>query len=492
MEVIASAIGLTIPAKTAAFSDVVSGRFAMNAFMMLVSGIAAIGGFLYGYDTGIISGALLSIADEFKLGHTMQEIVASAILLGAIAGGLSAGLVSDRFGRRRTIMMIAAIFALGAVGAALAPSAALLAIARVFLGVAVGGSSQAVPTYIAELAPPARRGTLVTAFNLAIGLGIALASVVGYTLHGVWSWRWMVGVAACPAASLLVAMTWLPESPRWLASKDRGDEARVALGRVRADAATVDTEMDEIMDKAKQTGEQRTAGWSGLAAGWVRPAVLCGLGVAAFTQLSGIEMMIYYAPTILKGVGFGPSSALLSSMMVAVDYLVMTAIGLSVVEHVGRRRLSLLMIPGAAISLVVFGGLFVMGLAGPGQSWLVVTCLLVYMAFNSGGLQVVGWLTGSEIYPLAVRGAGTSAQAGVVWGADLLVTATALTMVQVLGTGGTMWVYAGMNVLAFVFIWFVMPETAGHSLEDIEGALRSDRFRPARGRAPDREMEPAG
>jgi len=463
----------------------------LNAFMMLVSGIAAIGGFLYGYDTGIISGALLSIADEFKLGHTMQELVASAILVGAVIGGLSAGWISDRYGRRATIMMIAAIFAVGALGAALAPTAILLAVARVFLGVAVGGSSQAVPTYIAELAPPARRGNLVTVFNLAIGVGITLASVVGYTLHGVWSWRWMVGVASIPAAILLIAMIWLPESPRWLVSKDRGDEARTALGRVRAGTADVDAELDEILQVTKQTGKQRTAGWSGLAAGWVRPAVVCGLGVAAFTQLSGIEMMIYYAPTILKGVGFGPSAALLSSMMIAVDYLVMTAIGLSVVERIGRRRLSLFMIPGAAISLVVFGGLFVVGLAGPGQSWLVVGCLLVYMAFNAGGLQVVGWLTGSEVYPLSVRGAGTSAQAGVVWGADLLVTATALTMVQILGTGGTMWVYAGMNVLAFAFIWFLVPETAGHSLEDIEGALRSNRFRPARGRAPDQEMEPA-
>ena len=463
----------------------------MNAFMVAVSAIAAIGGFLYGYDTGIISGALLSITDEFRLGHTMQELVASAILLGAIVGGLSSGWVSDRFGRRTTIMTIAAIFAVGAVGASLAPNAILLAVARIVLGIAVGGSSQAVPTYIAELAPPARRGNLVTMFNLAIGVGIAVASVVSYTLHDAWSWRWMVGVAAIPATALLVAMFWLPESPRWLVSKDRGDEARAALHRVRADTNNVDAEYEDIQQVTKKTGSARTAGWTGLFAAWVRPATICGLGVAAFTQLSGIEMMIYYAPTILKGVGFGPSAALLSSMMIAVDYLVMTAIGLSVVERIGRRRLSLFMIPGAAISLVVFGALFVLGIAGAGHSWLVVGCLLVYMAFNSGGLQVVGWLTGSEVYPLSVRGAGTSAQAGVVWGADLLVTATALTMVQLLGTGGTMWVYAGMNVLAFVFIWFLMPETAGHSLEDIEGALRSDRFRPARGQAPEREMEPA-
>ena len=464
----------------------------MNGFMRLVSVIAAIGGALYGYDTGIISGALLSITDEFKLGHTEQELVASAILLGAVAGGLGCGWCSDRFGRRVTIIAIAAVFCLGAVGASLAPGAVTLGLARIVLGIAVGGSSQAVPTFIAELAPADRRGTLVTAFNVAIGVGITVAALVGYFLHGVWSWRWMVGIAAAPAAVLLASMVFLPETPRWLASKDRGDDARASLQRVRTEDADIDGEMDEIGKITASTRKAKTRGWCGLADGWVRPAVVCGLGVAAFTQLSGIEMMIYYAPTILKGAGFGPDSALLSSMGIAAVYLVMTCIGLAVVDRVGRRRLSLLMIPGATLALIVLGAFFMLGMTGGKQAWLLVGCLLIYMAFNSGGLQVVGWLTGSEVYPFSVRGAGTSAQAGMVWGADLLVTATALTLVQWIGTSGTMWVYAGMNVLAFLFIWRFVPETAGHSLEEIETALHEDRFRPALGKQPDKELAPAG
>ena len=186
----------------------------MSPFMLSVSGIAAICGFLYGYDTGIISAALLSITDEFKLGHTMQEIVASAILVGAVIGGVFCGWFSDRYGRRTAIIIIAAVFATGATAASLAPSAVTLALARVFLGLAVGASSQAVPIYIAELAPSARRGNLVTAFNVAIGIGILVASLVGYFLHGVLSWRWMIAVAAVPAVILLVSMFWLPETPR--------------------------------------------------------------------------------------------------------------------------------------------------------------------------------------------------------------------------------------------------------------------------------------
>lgn len=464
----------------------------MNGFMRLVSIVAAIGGALYGYDTGIIAGALLSIADDFKLGHTEQELVASAILLGAVAGGLCCGWFSDRFGRRTAIITIAAVFCVGAVGAGLAPDATLLALARVVLGIAVGGSSQAIPTYIAELAPADRRGQLVTAFNVAIGIGITVAALVGYFLHGVLSWRWMVGVAAVPAAILLASMFFLPETPRWLASKDRTDDARAALERVRTGDADLDGEMDEMQKAIANNRKARTRGWKGLLDPWVRPAVICGLGVAAFTQLSGIEMMIYYAPTVLKGAGFGPDAALLSSMGIAVVYLVMTCIGLAVVDRVGRRRLSLLMIPGATVALLVLGALFMMGMTNGPQAWWLIGCLLVYMAFNSGGLQVVGWLTGSEVYPFSVRGAGTSARAGTVWGADLLVTATALTLVEAIGTSGTMWVYAAMNVLAFLFIWRLVPETAGHSLEDIETALHEDRFRPALGRDPEHELRPAG
>ena len=371
---------------------------------------------------------------------------------------------------------------MGAISASLASSALLLGLARVLLGVAVGGSSQAIPVYIAELAPREHRGSLVTAFNVAIGVGIATAALVGYFLHGVWSWRWMIGIAAVPAAILLVSMFFLPETPRWLASKDRIDDARASLRRVRPEGEDTEGEVHELQNVTRETREAKTRGWRGLWAPWVRPAVICGLGVAAFTQLSGIEMMIYYAPTILKGAGFGPDSALLSSMGIAVVYLIMTCIGLAVVDRVGRRRLSLLMIPGATIALLVLGTLFMLGMTSGRDAWWLVGCLLVYMAFNSGGLQVVGWLTGSEVYPLAVRGAGTSAQAGTVWVADLLVTVTALTLVEAIGTSGTMWVYAAMNVFAFLFIWFMVPETSGRSLEDIETTLREGRFLPAAGK----------
>jgi len=446
--------------------------------MWLAAATAAIGGFLYGYDTGIIAGALLSITVDFALPHAMQEIVAAAILFGATLGGLGAGFVSDRFGRRHTIIAIAALFTLGAIAASLAPDAILLALARVVLGIAVGAASQSIPAYVAELAPAEHRGRLVVAFSVAIGLGILTASLVGYGLHNVLSWRLMIAVGAVPAVVLFAAMFALPESPRWLVAQGRCDAARTALARVRPAAGDLDGELDGISDAIAQS-DTSTPGWRGLAERWVRPAVIAGCGTAAFTQLVGIEMMIYYAPTLLKGVGFGEGSALLTNVGIAAIYLVMTATGLAIVDRVGRRRLTLVTLPGAALSLAALGALFATGRTGPGDAPFVIGCLFLFMMFQAGGLQVIGWLTGSEVYPLRVRAAGTSAQAATVWGANLLLTGTALTLIHYLGAGGAMWVYAGLNALAFVFVWRWLPELKGRSLEEVEDALRQNQFTPA-------------
>jgi sugar porter (SP) family MFS transporter len=450
----------------------------MTRFMWIVAATAAIGGFLYGYDTGIISGALLSISEEYQLTHSMQEAVAAAILLGATIGGLGTGVFTDHFGPRRTIIAIAALFTLGAAAASLAPNPTLLAIARVVLGIAVGASSQAVPAYVAELAPAARRGTLVVAFSVAIGLGILTASLVGYGLHGVLSWRWMIAVGAVPAGVLFLAMFALPESPRWLVAHGRPDEARKALARVRRPTDDLDEELAAAAEVNRRSQASHTRGWRGLAEPWVRPAVIAGCGTAAFTQLVGIEMMIYYTPTLLKGVGFGESSALLTNVGIAAIYLVMTALGLAIVDRVGRRRLALLTLPGAALSLALLGTLFATGRTGPADTPYVIGSLFLFMVFQAGGLQVIGWLTGAEVYPLSVRAAGTSAQAGTVWGSNLLLTGTALSLIHHLGAGGAMWVYAGLNGLAFLFVWRFLPEMKGRSLESVEEALRQNRFTP--------------
>jgi sugar porter (SP) family MFS transporter len=449
----------------------------VGTFLYVITGVTAIAGFLYGYDTGIISGALLPISSEFGLGHRMQEIVASAILVGAVIGALSCGTISERIGRKRTIMTVACVFCAGSLASSLAPSPVFLAFARILLGFAVGGSSQVTPMYIAELAPPSRRGRLVISFNLSIGVGILVANIVGFTLQDVWSWRWMIAAAVFPALILLLCMLRLPESPRWLAENVSMERARAVLESVRDNASDVNFEMDEIRQVVAAGGSGRKAKWSMLLEPWIRPAAIAAFGVAAFTQLGGLETMIYYTPTVLSGAGFGKSAALLASLGVSIVFVSMTAIGRHIVDRVGRRRLTLVMVPGTVISLIVLGTMFRLGMAKTqtGSMWLVA-CLLIYMVFNAGGVQVIGWLMGSEMFPLAIRGKASSVHAATLWGSNLIITSTALSTVALLGTGGAMWVYAGLNFLCFLFVWRFVPETTGHSLEDIENHLRAGKF----------------
>jgi hypothetical protein len=279
---------------------------------------------------------------------------------------------------------------------------------------------------------------------------------------------------------MLILMLGLPESPRWLVKHDQQDLARRVLERIRADGADIGTELDGIVDVEEQErgAEKHCKGFSGLRLPWIRPALIVGCGIAVFTQLSGIEMIIYYAPTILTSNGFSTAAALRVSVGLGGTYLIMMFVGLSIVDRIGRRRLTLTMIPGAAAALGVLGTLWVTGHHGRDSIAFIIACLIVFMFFNAGGLQLMGWLTGSEIYPLPVRGAGTATQAASLWSTNLLITLTLLTIINGIGAGPTMWLYAAFNVAAWVFVFLRMPELTGRSLEQIEGQLRSGHFRP--------------
>ncbi|GAA1826711.1 sugar porter (SP) family MFS transporter [Microlunatus capsulatus] len=446
--------------------------------MLMAAVVSAISALLYGYDTGIISGALLQISEDFTIGTGMEQVIAASILFGAVLGAFVCSRLSERLGRRRTVLLVSAVFVVGSLACAVAPNAAGLSLARVVLGFAVGGATQVVPMYVAELAPASKRGRLVLTFQLGIGAGIVIATLVGAT--EVVPWRVSVGSAAVPALIMGLLMLRLPESPRWLVKGDRHDEAREALRGVREDGSDLGPELDEIValeDRERDAGSGNR-GWRGLRKRWVRPALVVGCGIAVFTQLSGIEMIIYYAPTILTDNGFSTTAALRVSVALGVTYLVMMIVGLAIVDKVGRRRLTLIMVPGAAVSLAVLGALFVTGHSGRGDVPFIVACLVVFMFFNAGGLQLMGWLTGSEIYPLAVRSAGTSAQSMTLWATNMLITLTLLSIIEGIGVGLTMWLYAAFNVAAWVFVYLRMPELTGHSLEGIEGRLREGRFRP--------------
>ncbi|MET7289940.1 sugar porter family MFS transporter [Streptomyces sp. NPDC005573] len=450
----------------------------LNGRMLMAAVVSAISGLLYGYDTGIISGALLQISKEFHVGNTMKETIAAGILLGAVIGSLGCSLLCERFGRHRTILLVCCVFIAGSLTCSFAPTAVTLALARVLLGFAVGGATQTVPMYVAELAPRAIRGRLVLCFQLAIGVGIVIATIVGAS--EAVSWRVAIGAAAVPALIMLLGQLRLPESPRWLVEQGRRDEAERVLADVRPDGYDVSSEMEEIVALAGQQRRvgKRDRGWRGLRQPWIRPALVVGCGIAVFTQLSGIEMIIYYAPTILTDNGFPTADALRISVALGVTYLVMMVVGLWIVDKVGRRRLTLVMVPGAAVSLFVLGAFFVTGHSSRAFVPAIVACLVTFMFFNAGGLQLMGWLTGSEIYPLTVRAAATSVQSATLWSTNLLITLTLLTMIGAFGVGQVFWIYGLFNVAAWLFVWRRMPELTGHSLEDIENHLKKGEFHP--------------
>ncbi|TQS43057.1 sugar porter family MFS transporter [Cryptosporangium phraense] len=447
----------------------------LTGSVIVVALVSAISGLLYGYDTGIISGALLQIGDDFGIGHVWEQTITASILVGAVIGALTCSRLAERRGRHGTLLLIGIVFVVGAVAASLSPEPITLSLSRLVLGFAVGGATQTAPVYVAELAPSAYRGRLVLFFQIAIGVGIVIATIVGAA--EVIDWRLAIGLAAVPAGLMFLLMLRLPESPRWLARE--GGDARAALARVRADDADLDQELHEIEENVKEEQEASTRGWAGLKKAWVRPALVVGCGLAVFTQLSGIEMIVYYTPTILTDNGFGDSTALRVSVALGLTYLVAQLVGLAIIDRVGRRRLTLVTLPFAALALIVLGTFFATGHSGKSMVPWIIATLVFFMACTAGGIQLMGWLTGSEIYPLATRAAGAAAQSASLWGTNVLITLTLLSLMNAIGTGPTFWLYALFNVVAFVFLYRKMPELTGHSLEQIEDHLQKGKFKPA-------------
>jgi sugar porter (SP) family MFS transporter len=452
-------------------------RDRLTGSVVVVALVSAISGLLYGYDTGIISGALLQIGNDFGIGHVWEQVIAASILVGAVAGALACSRLAERRGRHGTLLLIGVVFVVGAVAASLSPEPVSLSLSRLVLGFAVGGATQTAPVYVAELAPTSYRGRLVLFFQIAIGVGIVIATIVGAA--EIIDWRVAIGMAAVPASIMFVLMLKLPESPRWLAREGHLDRAREALARVRHRDSDLSGELRAIQDNVRAERHATTRGWAGLKAAWVRPALVVGCGLAIFTQLSGIEMIVYYSPTILTDNGFSNSTALRVSVGLGLTYLTAQLIGLAVIDRVGRRRLTLLTLPCAAVALILLGAFFVTGNAGKSMIPWIVATLIAFMAFTAGGIQLMGWLTGSEIYPLATRAAGAALQSASLWATNVLITLTLLSTMRAIGTGQTFWLYAAFNVIAFVFLYRKMPELTGRSLEEIEDHLEQRKFRPA-------------
>ena len=440
-------------------------------FVHIAALFAALGGLLFGYDTGVISGALIFIKRDFGLTTTAEEIVVSGVLLGATIGAILGGRMSDRFGRRRVLLVTAMIFGIGALASALAPSPMILIVSRIVLGIAIGLSSTTVPVYLSEVSPPHARGWVVSLFQLAVTAGIVSAYLVDYAFASVGGWRWMLGLAVAPAIIFGTGMFFLPETPRWLIRSGRHEIARGILIRIR-ESADVDLEITEIQTSLAEQVHRGT--WTDLLHRHVRPALIIGLGLAVFQQITGINTVIYYAPKILQSAGFASASgAILATAGVGVVNFGMTIVAMLLVDRAGRRPLLLVGIAGMIVTLAMLALSF--HIQSSSLAWIAVICLMGYVASFAISLGPIFWLLIAEIYPLKVRGLAEGTAATFCWASNLIVALTFLTLVEKLGPSATFTLYAFASIASWLFSYYLVPETKGRTLEQIEAFWRTDR-----------------
>jgi sugar porter (SP) family MFS transporter len=448
--------------------------------VLLGAGITALGGLLFGYDTGVISGALLFIGKDFHgLTSFDKELLTSILLIGALIGALAAGRIADRVGRRPVVLGTAALFVAGVLLAAVSPDYGVLIAARVIIGIAVGSASMVVPLYIGEIVPPRIRGALVSFNQLAITSGILASYLVDYGLASTQNWRLMFALAAIPAILMFTGMLFQHESPHWLVTQGREDEARAVLRRVR-ERSDIEAEIAEVRDLST-----RGVGLKAVFHPSVRRVLTIGVMLAVFQQITGINTIIYYAPTLLSSAGLGNSAALLANVVNGAVNVLMTIVAIRLLDRVGRRPLLLGGTAGMAIAMIVVALTFALGgsqLHGD-VAYIAIAGLLLYTGSFAVGLGPVFWLLISEIYPLRIRGQAMSIATMANWGANFVVTISFLTLLSAMGNAGTFFLFAGLSIVAVAYFHRVVPETKDRSLQDIERDL---------GRSKSRRLIPSG
>ncbi|MCF8303394.1 MAG: sugar porter family MFS transporter [Bacteroidales bacterium] len=467
-----------------------------KGFVILTAAIVAFGGLLFGFDTGVISGALLLIKQDPALAingmpelpERIQEWIVSITVLGAAIGAMSSGRISDKLGRKKIIIITAFIFAAGSIGLALANSVALLIIWRFIVGIAIGVASYTVPLYISEVSPSHARGALVSINQLAITVGIFASYLVDLGFAEVAEgWRWMFIVGLVPSLILGIGMFFLPETPRWLLTNNEEDNARKVVNKVGE--PNPEKIIDDIKVSLKKEGKQLSTR-KALSAKWVRPALIIGIGVMLFQQFVGINTIIYYSPTIFEMAGFGAESgspvydAILPSLPIGAINVIFTIVAIFLVDKWGRKPLLYLGLIGMVLALVALGIGFTFheSISSSTLRYIAFISMIIYIPFFAISLGPIAWLLISEVYPTKIRGVGMSIATMVNWLANFVVANTFLSLGKITtgqmpaptgddmitNPGGAFFIYAVIGILGLIFVYSYIPETKGHTLEEIE------------------------
>lgn len=454
--------------------------------IVLIATVVATGGLLFGFDTGVISGAIPFLQTDWKIDNNDIEWITAAGLLGAMLGAIGCGRMSDVFGRKRMILVSAVIFTAGALWSGMAGNLVSLILSRLFLGVAIGVASFTVPLYIAEIAPAKSRGKLVSMFQLMVTIGILFS----YISDTIWAdeskldcWRMMFFVGVVPALILLIGMFFMPETPRWLMSKGNLKECRKVLLKIEA-TDDVDRLLQQMEEEIRIDRDSKV-GWKYLLQPWLRTPLMVAVCIMFFQQFVGINTVIYYSPKIFLMAGFESTlSAIWASVGVGVINVIFTILSLYLVDSIGRRKLYFVGLSGIAVSVFCLSICFIYAnqLGEVGQ-WLMVGFMLAYVAFFAISIGPLGWLVISEIFPQKVRGLGTSIGSLSVWVFNCIVSFTFFKIVEAFSISGTeivvgqtisenpagaFFLYGFIALLALVWGYFFLPETKGLSLEEIE------------------------
>lgn len=431
-------------------------------FSIFVSVIAGIGGFLFGFNASIISGALLFLKNDFHMSTVEEELVVSTLLIGALIGAFLGGILADRFGRRNSLFFAVILFLLGTLCLTFAANVTMLLAGRWISGLAIGLASLAVPLYIAEMSPPSRRGALVSINQLMITIGILIAYLISYLYSESDDWRAMFRFGLYPAIFQFLALFFIPETPSWLMSQNRKNAVQKVLRQIWPNASK-----EQLASHSKHTDTHGKKGWKELFKPAFRKPFFVGVGVSVLQQITGINTVIYYAPQIFQMSGYQTEqTAIFATLLVGIVNVVMTVLALWLIDLLGRRPLLMGGLIGMGAALAILGASFIEGSQHIGLTAIVG--LMIYVAFFAISLGPVAWLIISEIYPLGVRGRAMGIATFANWVCNYFVSLTFLSLLDTFGAGYTFWLYTVICILGLYFVYKFVPETKGKTLEQIQ------------------------
>lgn len=437
-------------------------------YVLTISLVAALGGLMFGYDTAVISGVIGSLQKKFELSTLMMGWAASSAIWGCIVGVLVAGYVSDKIGRKKTLIMTAILFLASSIIAAVPENLTQFLIGRFIGGLGIGAASIVSPLYISEVAPAKNRGILVTLYQLAIVLGINIIYFVNLKIAGVgdeqWNintgWRYMIASGALPSVLFFVLLFIVPESPRWLTSKGRNEEALNILQKINGTSKA-----KEILNEIQQTLHSETGKLKDLLQPGMRIALIIGVVLALFSQITGINAIIYYAPEIFKTAGFGTDSALSQTVLIGVVNTIFTFVAIGLIDKIGRKKLLLIGVAGMIVCLTGIGICYHFNLI---NGSILLILILAYIACFACSLGPIPWVIISEIFPTKIRGIAMGATTVILWVGVLLITQLTPWLLENIGGAKTFWIFAFNSIILFVFTLWMIPETKQKTLEEIE------------------------